>query len=160
MYCVFWNQAAHTFSSHYFFLFLSLQFSVYTNLSFSSDSTIAGLKSDSLTALVVTIYWLTFVICVWRSFGSLATLRLPTQDRLDCGCVGWWESLLDILVGFAVPKLKFINEPPHDKTNKMTFVLREDTYHPVHRPKVIRVRCPHEETLGPQLPIEKALCYA
>ena len=36
-YCVYCNQAAHTYSSRYFFLFLSLLFSV-TNLSFSSDS--------------------------------------------------------------------------------------------------------------------------
>ena len=42
IYCVYWTQAAHTYSSRYFFLFLSLQFSV-TNLSFSSDSAIAGL---------------------------------------------------------------------------------------------------------------------
>ena len=37
MYCVYWNQAAHTYSFHYFFFFLSLQFSI-TNLSFSSDN--------------------------------------------------------------------------------------------------------------------------
>ena len=39
MYCVYWNPAAHTF----FFLFLALQFSAYTNLSFSSDSAKVGL---------------------------------------------------------------------------------------------------------------------
>ena len=42
VYHVYWNHVARNYSSHYFFFFLSLQFSV-TNLSFSSDSAIVGL---------------------------------------------------------------------------------------------------------------------
>ena len=53
VYRVNWNQAAHTYSSYYFFFFLSFQFSV-TNLPFrSSDSAIAGLWSDLLSVLVL-----------------------------------------------------------------------------------------------------------
>ena len=61
MYHVYWNQATATYSSFYFFSFLSLsfhfslflQFSVH-NMSFSSDSAIAGLQSNPLTVLVLT----------------------------------------------------------------------------------------------------------
>ena len=39
------------------------------------------------------------------------------------------------------------NEPPHDKTNKMICAPSEDSDQ--------TIRCPHEETLCPQLPIER-----
>ena len=39
-------------------------------------------------------------------------------------------------------------EPPHDKTNKMTFALREDSDQPGHTSSLISLRCPHEETLA------------
>ena len=42
-------------------------------------------------------------------------------------------------------------EPPVDKTNKMTFAPSKDSY----PPSLISLRCPHEETLGPQLSTER-----
>ena len=47
------------------------------------------------------------------------------------------------------------NEPPHDKTNKMTRALSEDSDQPGHPPSLISLRCPHEEILCPQLLIER-----
>ena len=52
-------------------------------------------------------------------------------------------------------QLQGIHEPPHDKTNKMAIAPSEDTAQPVHPPSLISRRCPHEETFGPQLPIER-----
>ena len=46
-------------------------------------------------------------------------------------------------------QLQDIHEPPHDKTNKMAIAPSEDTDQPVHPPRLISLRCPHEETLGP-----------
>ena len=46
-----------------------------------------------------------------------------------------------------------IIEPQNDKTNKMTSTLSEDTDQSEHPPSLISLRCPHEETLGPLLPI-------
>ena len=41
-------------------------------------------------------------------------------------------------------------EPPHDKTNKMTFVPSEDSDQPGHPPSLIRVFAVHSVvTLGP-----------
>ena len=45
-------------------------------------------------------------------------------------------------------------ELPHDNTNKITCADSEDSDQPGHQPSLISLRCPHEETLGPQLPIE------
>ena len=53
--CILHNQVAHTYSSRYFFLFLSLQFSV-TNLSFSSDSGAIVRSSDS-SNLILNIFF-------------------------------------------------------------------------------------------------------
>ena len=47
------------------------------------------------------------------------------------------------------------HELPHDKTNKMAIAPSEDTDQPVHPLSLISLRCPHEETLGPQLPTER-----
>ena len=44
------------------------------------------------------------------------------------------------------------NEPPRDKTNKMIFAPSEDSDQRAQSDQSLR--CPHEETLGPQLPIE------
>ena len=47
-------------------------------------------------------------------------------------------------------------EPPHDKTNKMTFAPSEDSESAWASAQSDQsLRCPHEETLGPQLPIER-----
>ena len=48
-------------------------------------------------------------------------------------------------------------EPPCDKTNKMACAPSEDSDQPGHPPSaqaVLSLRCPQEESLGPQLPIE------
>ena len=45
--------------------------------------------------------------------------------------------------------VKLPNEPPHDKTNKMTCAPSEDSDQPGHLPSLISLRCPHEESLGP-----------
>ena len=52
--------------------------------------------------------------------------------------------------------MKTINifEPPHDKTNKMACAPSSDSDQPGHLPSLISLRCPHEESLGPKLPIE------
>ena len=42
-----------------------------------------------------------------------------------------------------------INEPLHDKTNKVACEPSEDTDQPGHLPSLISLRCPHEESLGP-----------
>ena len=42
-------------------------------------------------------------------------------------------------------------EPPHDKTNNIACAPREVSDQPGHPPSLISLRCPHEETLGPQL---------
>ena len=42
------------------------------------------------------------------------------------------------------------NEPPHDKTNKMICAPSEDSDQPNQS-----LRCPHEESVGPQLLIER-----
>ena len=47
------------------------------------------------------------------------------------------------------------NEPPHDKTNKMTCAPSEDSDQPGRPPSLIILRCLHEETLGPELPIKR-----
>ena len=47
------------------------------------------------------------------------------------------------------------NEPPHDKTNKMACAPSEDSDQPGHPPSLISLRCPHEESFGPLLPIER-----
>ena len=46
-----------------------------------------------------------------------------------------------------------IYEPPHDKTNKMACAPNEDSDQLGHPPSLISLRCPHEESLVPQLPI-------
>ena len=54
-------------------------------------------------------------------------------------------------------QLQGIHEPPLDKANKMAIAPSEDIDHPVHPPSLISLRCPHEQTLGPQLPIERTM---
>ena len=41
------------------------------------------------------------------------------------------------------------NEPPHDKTNKMTCAPSEKSDQTGHPPSLISVRCPHGESMGP-----------
>ena len=52
--------------------------------------------------------------------------------------------------------LGVIDEPPHDKTNKITYSPSEDSCQPGHPPKSDQsLRCPHEESLGPYQPIKR-----
>ena len=44
---------------------------------------------------------------------------------------------------------KYEKEPQHDKTNKMICTLSEDSDQAGHPPRLISLRYPHEETLGP-----------
>ena len=39
-----------------------------------------------------------------------------------------------------------INEPPHDKTNKIACAPSEDSDQPGHPPSLISLHCPHEES--------------
>ena len=48
-----------------------------------------------------------------------------------------------------------INEPPHDKTIKVTCAPSEDSDQPGHPPSLISLPCPHEKSLGPELHIER-----
>ena len=48
-------------------------------------------------------------------------------------------------------------EPLHDKTNKMACAPSEYSDQPGHPPSLISLRCPHEESLGPYLPIERTV---
>ena len=45
-------------------------------------------------------------------------------------------------------------EPPHDKTNKMAYAPSKDSDQPGRPPSLMSLRCLHEESLGPELPIE------
>ena len=47
------------------------------------------------------------------------------------------------------------NEPPHDKTNEMACAPSEDSEQLGHPPSLISLRCPHEESWGPELPTER-----
>ena len=63
----------------------------------------------------------------WRSFGFLTT-HTSAQGRFRLhACVGW-----SIFAGCTF-------EPPHDKTNKMTFAPSQDSDQPGHPPSQIRV---------------------
>ena len=50
--------------------------------------------------------------------------------------------------------MKILNEPLYDKTNKMTCAPSEDSDQPGHPPSLNGLRCPHEESLDPELPIK------
>ena len=49
----------------------------------------------------------------------------------------------------------YLNKPLHDKTNKMTCGPSEDSGQPEHPPSLISLHCPHDETLGPCLVLER-----
>ena len=51
-------------------------------------------------------------------------------------------------------KLSSINELPHDKTNKLTCLQRRHRSAWTSAQSDQGLRCPHEESLGPRLPIE------
>ena len=48
----------------------------------------------------------------------------------------------------------WLNDPQHDKTNKMACAPSKDSDQPGHPPSLISLRCPHEETLGPLSALE------
>ena len=53
---------------------------------------------------------------------------------------------LDTLLSAA---MFLLNEPVHDKTNKMACASSEDSDQPGHPPGLINLRCPHKESLLP-----------
>ena len=76
---------------------------------------------------------------------------------------GIWTHSFEDLIKF---------EPLHKKTYKMTCAPSEDSYQPYHclsfyfsyqpghSPSIISLRCPHEESFGPYLPIERTAKWA
>ena len=73
--------------------------------------------------------------------------------------IGWsyyfWLFLLQN--DWHLPQKNKIIEPPHDKTNKMTWAPSNDSEQPEHPLSLTRVCCPHEEKLGPYLPIDRTV---
>ena len=74
------------------------------------------------------------------SFGNQICLRTRTQLKDDA------EETLKYLNQTEIPN---IDEPRHDKTNKMACAPSEDLDQPGHPPSLISLRCQHEESLGP-----------
>ena len=68
-------------------------------------------------------------------------------------------NVLVIFIGCSLCCLLVVSynfyEPAHDKTNKMACAPCEDSDQPGHQPSLISLHCPHEESLGPKLPIER-----
>ena len=54
-----------------------------------------------------------------------------------------------ILVLKSIFQQHILNQPPHDKTNKMAYVPSEDSDQPGHLPSLISLHYLHEESLGP-----------
>ena len=57
--------------------------------------------------------------------------------------------ILRVVKNFMV-YLRF--EPEHDTTNNMAFAPNENSYQHARPTKLISLRCPNEEVLGPRLP--------
>ena len=76
-------------------------------------------------------------------------VRIDWSDQVQHNLPFRLHSLNALLHG------KTIIEPPYDKNNKMTFAPSKDSDQPGHPPNLISLRCPPEETLGPQLSIKR-----
>ena len=63
------------------------------------------------------------------------------------------KAFLKIIIRISI----IIIGPEHDKSNKMICAPSEDSDHPGHPPSLNCLRCLNEETLGPQLPMERAM---
>ena len=72
----------------------------------------------------------------------------PNNERL-------WRDSTATRAGSLGLSLLTVYEPPHDKTNKMACAPSEDTDQPGHPPSLNSLRCPHDESLDPWLPIER-----
>ena len=59
------------------------------------------------------------------------------------------ELFLKFVKVFEEERNDYIDEPPHDKTNKMVGVPIKDSDQPGQLPSLISHHCPHEERLGP-----------
>ena len=85
----------------------------------------------------------------WRWADCLLPDLLSLHLHARLGWKGMKISFRVVKQFFRVVKQFHIIEPRHHKTNKMTSVPSEDSNQPGYPPSLIRVCCPHEETLGP-----------
>ena len=87
-----------------------------------------------------------------KKFAILSVVCIQSDDKtLRIWRTRDWQQEAVITEPFKEVTAIYISlEPLHDKTNKMTFAPSEDSDQPGHS-----LRCPHEETLSPQLPIER-----
>ena len=92
-------------SSHYIFLFLSLQFSVCTNLSFSSDSVIAGLLSDLLTALVTVARMPEIIAVTDLKFEENVVLLSGDESKMSPKWQTEWQTV-EILIRVLLCKVQ------------------------------------------------------
>ena len=79
-----------------------------------------------------------------------STLVANPEDRFSrdrAPLWSWWYQHCR-LVEFLRAGEK-LNEPPHDKTNKIACAPSEDSDQPGHLPSLISLCCPHEESSGP-----------
>ena len=53
------------------------------------------------------------------------------------------------LLVICITNCDSVNEPPHDKTNKMACAPSEDSAQRGHLSSLISLRCPYEESLDP-----------
>ena len=67
------------------------------------------------------------MLLAWLNDFILGSTRNVKKNVMKCICAAYVDS-----------RRKHF-EPPHDKTNKMTFVPSEDSDHPGHPPSLIRV---------------------
>ena len=107
--------------------------------------------SYPLSALRRLITWWMYRL-IWVLAGHTLFCFCCVQAQIEINQPLFWQIDLTNLQWQKRPL--GVNEPLHDKTNKITFVHSEDSDQPGHLPSLISLRCPHEETLGPKLPIE------
>ena len=71
----------------------------------------------------------------------------PVYTVYSSVCIFWMQ--------YSMAKPHYSNEPPHDKTNKMMCAQRRLRSAWASAQSDHSLHCSHEETLGPQLPIER-----
>ena len=73
-------------------------------------------------------------------------LRQNIQNRIEYQAISCTKASSNTANHLTDTRKEITFEPPHDKTNKIIFAPSEDSHQ--------SLRCPHQETLAPQLPIE------